>query len=177
MKLSLMVLVIGVIFTSVAIGSLFYSSTSILQKYPITEILLAGETVEPFSSVGGLVEIDFANEFFLGVRPLPQDQQLILSLVKEGGEEIISAPIEGIYFEKLSDLEPGWYKIEITNFGTEPVNIYAILTAHDIREDFETIGELAIYVILGVILLLPGIILIIVGGSFIIYKKTQRKRN
>ena len=172
-----MILIIGLIIVAVAIGSIFYSSTSILQKYPITEILFAGDTVEPFSSVNGLIEIDFANDFFLGVRPLPADQQLILSLVHENGEVVITAPIEGTFFEKLSNVEPGWYKIEISNFGTEPVTIYAILTAHDMQEDFETIGELAIYVIVGAVLLLPGIILMLAGGGFIIYKKIQRKKN
>ena len=158
-------------------GSLFYSSTSILQKYPATEILLAGETVEAFSSIDGLVEIDFANDFFFGVRPMPQGQQLILSVVHENGEELISAPIEGIFFEKFSNVESGWYKIEITNFGTEPVNIYAILTAHDMSDDFEKIGELATFVILGAVLILPGIVLILVSGSFIIYKKIRSERN
>ena len=177
MKISLIILIIGLIIFAAAIGSLFYSSTNILQKYPITEILIAGETVEPFSSVGGLVEIDFANDFFLGIRPLPPGQQLILSLIHENGEVVISAPIEEIFFEKLSNVEPGWYKIEITNFGTEPVNIYAILTAHDMSKDFESIGELAIYVLVGIVLLLPGIILILVGGSFMIFKKIQRNKN
>jgi len=163
------------IITAVAIGSLYYSSTSVLQKYPATEILFAGETVEPFSSLGGLVEIDFANDLFLGVRPNPQDQRLILSLVNENGQMVISSPIEGVYFEKLSDIESGWYQFEITNFGGESVKIYAILTAHDMREDFETIGELAIYAIVGLVLILPGIILILCSGSFIVYKKIRRK--
>jgi len=168
-------LIIGIIITAAAIASFSYSSISIYEKFPNTEILLAGETVEPFSSIAGLVEIDFSREFFLGVRAIPQGQQLILSLVSESGEEIITAPIEETFFEKLSDIESGWYKLEITSFSTEPVDVYAVITAHDMRENFETIGELAGFLVVGFALIFPGIILILISGSFIVYKKTRKK--
>lgn len=174
MNISFVVLIIGIIITAIAIASFSYSSYGVFEKYPNTEILLAGQTIEPLSSVEGLVEIDFSREFFLGVRANPQDQQLILSLINENGEEIITAPVEGTFFEKVSKVEPGWYKLDIASFGTEPVSVYAIITAHDMRDSFETIGELASFVVAGLVLIFPGVIMIIIGGSFIIYKKIKR---
>lgn len=168
-----MVLIAGIILTAIAIGSFSYSSFGVFEKYPNTEILLAGQTIEPLSKVEGLVEIDFSREFFLGVRATPPEPQLILSLINEQGEEIITAPVEGTFFEEISKVESGWYKLEITSFGTEPVSVYAIITAHDMRESFETIGELANFVLVGLVLIFPGIILIIAGTGFIIYKKIK----
>jgi len=147
----------------------------VLKNYPNTEILFSGKTVEPFSSIAGLVEIDFSREFFLGARTIPQDQQLILSLVNENGEEIIVAPMEETFFEKLSDIESGWYKLEITSFSTEPVKVYVVITAHDMQESFETTAELAGFLVVGFALIIPGIILILISGSFIIYKKIKEK--
>ena len=168
-----MVLIAGIILTAIAISSFSYSSYGVFEKYPNTEILLAGQTIEPLSNVEGLVEIDFSKEFFLGVRATPPEHQLILSLINEKGEEIITAPVEETFFEEISKVEPGWYKLEITNFGTEPVSVYAIVTAHDMRENFETIGELASFVLVGLSLIFPGIILIIIGTGFIIFKKIK----
>lgn len=168
-----MVLIVGIILTAISIGSFSYSSYGVFEKYPNTEILYSGQTIESLSSVEGLVEINFSREFFLGVRATPPDQQLILSFTNEKGEEIITAPIQGMFFEEISKVDPGWYKLEITSFGTEPVKINAIITAHDMRENFETVAELANYVIVGLILIFPGIILIIAGTGIIIYKKIK----
>ena len=116
LKKSIIVLIIGIIITAVALGSTYYSTTGFLEKYPTSELLYAGETIGPASSTSGLIEIDFDDDFFLGIRTIPPGQNLIMSLVKEGGQEIITAPIGESYFEKLSDIEPGWYKLEIRNF-------------------------------------------------------------
>lgn len=174
MKLILVILITGIILTIASIASFSYSSITVFEKYPNTEILLAGETVESFSSISGLVEIDFPRDFFLGVRTIPQGQQLILSLSSENGEEIITAPIEETFFEKLSAVESGWYVLEITSFSTEPVNVYAVITAHDMRENFHTIAELGNFLIIGFVLFLPGIVLILVGCGFLIYTKTKK---
>ena len=171
-----MMLIIGISIIAIAIGSISYSSLGLLEKYPNTEILLAGETVEPFSSIAGLVEIDFSKDFFLGVRTIPQDQQLILSLISENGEEIITAPIEETFFEKLSAVESGWYKLEITSFSTEPVNVYAVITAHDMGENFESTKELTDFLLIGIVLIFLGVILILISCSFIVYQKLKHTR-
>jgi len=168
-----MVLIAGIILTAIAISSFSYSSYGVFEEYPNTEILLAGQAIEPLSNVEGLVEIDFSRDFFLGVRATPPEHQLVLSLISEKGEEIITAPVEGTFFEEISKVEPGWYKLEITNFGTEPVSVYAIVTAHDMRESFETIGELVNFVLIGLVLIFPGFILTTAGTGFIIYKKIK----
>ena len=171
--MQLVVLIVGIILTAIAISSFSYSSFGVIEKYPNTEILLAGQTIEPYSSVEGLVEIDFSRDFFLGVRATPSDHQLILSLINENGEEIITNPVAGTFFEEIPKVEPGWYKLGITSFGTEPVSVYAIITAHDMRESFETITELTSFVLVGLVLIFPGIILIIAGTGFILYKKIK----
>ena len=168
-------MIIGVIITAGAFATFYYSSVEVMEKYPFTEILFAGDTLEPLSSVSGLVEIDFDDDFFLGVRAIPQGQHLILSLVSEQGQEVITAPIGEVFFEKLSGVESGLYKFEISHFGSEPVSVYAILTAHDMGKDFETFGNFAVYVMVGSVLLLPGIILIFGSGTFIIYKKIKER--
>lgn len=173
-----MVLILGIFVTGISIGSLSYYSISLIENYPDTEILFAGETIESFSSITGLVEIDFSRDFFLGARAIPSGSQIILSLISEEGEEIIIAPLEETLFEKLSNIKPGFYKLEVSSFSPEPSEVYVVLTAHDMRENFETISELAGYLVLGFVLIIPGIILMIISGIFLIVtKKRDHKKN
>ena len=175
MKKSTIIFLIGVIITAGAITSVLYSSVSVMEKYPLTETLFVGENIDPGSNAVGLVEINFDDDFFLAVRATPQNQQLIMTLVKEGGQVILQEPVGEMYFEKLSAIEPGWYKIDITNFGTESVSVFAMLTAHDIREEFAAFSDSAGLFFVGMMLILPGILLIIGSGAFILYKKVQGK--
>jgi len=169
------ILIIGIIIIAIAVGSFAFSSLSILEKYPETELLLSGQTIEPLSSFEGLVEIDFSRDFFLGVRATPSDQKLILSLISESGEAVIATPVEGTLFEKLPKVDSGWYKLEITSFGNEPTKVYVILTAHDMKEEFQSFEDLAGLVLVGGILIIPGIIMVLSAGCFVIYKKVKTK--
>lgn len=176
MKKSLIVFIIGIIITIGSLSLIFYSSVSVLEEYPLTEVLFAGDAIEPGSSAVGLVEINFDDDFFLAVRATPDDQKLIMSLVREGGVEQITSPVGGMYYENISGIEPGWYKLEITNFGTESVSVFAMLTAHDIREEFANFADSAGMFVFGIMLFLPGLFLIIGSGAFLLYKKLQNQK-
>jgi len=96
-------------------------------------------------------------------------------LISESGEEVIATPVEGTLFEKILKVDSGWDKLETTSFGNEPTKVYVILTAHDMREEFQSFEDLAGFVLVGGILIIPGIIMVLSAGCFVIYRKVKTK--
>ena len=175
MKKNYLILIIGCSIFLSGLGVSALASNDVSQKYPNTKFLIPGETLEPFSAAGGLVEINNDGDFFIGVTTFPLTSKVILSLADENDSVLFRGDVTGKSFQRVSALPHGLYKFEVLNPYEEPVQIIALFSDKDISEDFDGLTNFSGLLLAGISLVFIGLMVMIIVGIIIIIKKIRVK--
>jgi len=146
-----------------------------LTRFPDTKFVMEGSKIEPFSSSGGPIEINYKDGFYLGVRTIPMEGSIVITLTDESGNVPFSVPISGSFFEHI-DAPQGVYLFEVMNMESSTVQVSALITPTDLKSEFDSFAGIAVGVLTGSFLLLTGIVILAIFAIFVVSKKFRKTK-
>jgi len=176
LKRNIKILIIGTILFSAGLAFTIFASTSFVDKYKSSSVLVQGEVVEPTKAVAARIFVNSTDKLYLTVISQPRIN-FMTQLQDKDDKTILSLASNGTLVRPIGPLVEGTYTFSFLNLGSRSSIVFAILSTQPVGNDLTSLFPESNLAVVGTVLLMMGIIvLIVVPIIFVIDRKKQNRK-